>query len=146
MVKFNMNELLNDQSKNKDQKEAQQLSEVINPLNNSLYSFNQTEYHSDIYAKVGTILNELKNKSIGNILNASIHQLNSLLSNKINRNYTGNELRLSYMLLYQQDITKKINFKSGAHYQFNFRKEQLYDVFSSISPKIVQNQLGIFLR
>lgn len=123
-----------------DHNDHNKLSEIPN-----VFRFNQHESKFDIFGKFGIILNEKSESSIGNILNVSTHQNHTLLNSKIQRNYKGEETKLSYSGLYQTNLSAKITLKSGVSTMINKLNESLTDTIgTNITQKINEKQLGVF--
>jgi outer membrane receptor for ferrienterochelin and colicins len=117
---------------------------ILSELPN-VFRFNQHESKFDIFGKFGIILNEKSESSIGNILNVSKHQNHTLLNSKIQRNYKGEETKLSYSGLYQTNLSSKTTIKTGVSAMLNHLNETLTDTIgTNISQEFSEKQVGVF--
>ena len=119
---------------------SSELSELPNA-----FRFNQNEKKLDVSGKIGFILNEKKESSLGNIINLSAHQNHTLLNSLIQRNYEGQELKFSYSGLYQTNLNKQLTIKSGISTMINQITERLFDSIGTIiSSNLAERQIGAF--
>ena len=119
---------------------SSELSELPNA-----FRFNQNEKKLDVSGKIGFILNEKKESSLGNIINLSAHQNHTLLNSLIQRNYEGQELKFSYSGLYQANLNKQLTIKSGISTMINQITERLFDSIGTIiSSNLAERQIGAF--
>lgn len=106
----------------------------IDPLNRNKISddptkmqINIAEHHTEIYGKLGIFLSKDGKTSLGNIFQASDHQLNALLNSQLSRRYQGKEQRLFYSSLIQLAPKKNNILKCGITLSANKINEKLND-------------------
>lgn len=119
------------------------LRELSDELGSMKFGFN--EQHIEAYAKIGIFLSESGDKSMGNILNASRHNLSSQLNSLQDREYRGTEDRFYYSGIMQLPEKEEKNLKLGYSVLSSHLVESLSNANGdTFSMDGWQNSAGVF--